>query len=163
MPIGTVSSLRSKFYTSMWRQKIGEFFDLEGLSEICKETGRYTFFFTSWPLNMLANFQNFWLISFTHHSVWNSLGGCASPPNAAVCINSLTGHHALSQVVWIGILLTEEHHLECGGDPRCRIVHSGRVSTWCVCCRLEVCTIWYGCWFRVACVTLLRNQQSNCL
>lgn len=30
----------------------GEFFDLETLSEVCKQTGRYTFFFTSWPLNM---------------------------------------------------------------------------------------------------------------
>ncbi|KAF8548486.1 hypothetical protein OG21DRAFT_1563814 [Imleria badia] len=41
----------------------GEFFDLEALSEVCKETGRYTFFFTSWPLNII--------------------GGAASPPNAA--------------------------------------------------------------------------------
>ena len=29
-------------------------FDLEKLSEVCAETGRYTFFFTSWPLNMSA-------------------------------------------------------------------------------------------------------------
>ncbi|KAF9814354.1 hypothetical protein IEO21_05149 [Rhodonia placenta] len=43
---------------------IGEFFDLEALSKVCAETGRYTFFFTSWPLNVL--------------------GGVASPPNAAV-------------------------------------------------------------------------------
>ncbi|KAL5528940.1 hypothetical protein ACEPAG_4914 [Sanghuangporus baumii] len=43
---------------------IGELFDLEKLSEVCAATGRYTFFFTSWPLNIL--------------------GGCASPPNAAV-------------------------------------------------------------------------------
>ncbi|KAL5533420.1 hypothetical protein ACEPAF_5196 [Sanghuangporus sanghuang] len=42
---------------------IGELFDLEKLSEVCAATGRYTFFFTSWPLNIL--------------------GGCASPPNAA--------------------------------------------------------------------------------
>ena len=31
---------------------IGEFFDLEKLSQTCAETGRYTFFFSSWPLNM---------------------------------------------------------------------------------------------------------------
>ncbi|CAL1708206.1 unnamed protein product [Somion occarium] len=42
---------------------IGELFDLEGLSKFCAESGRYTFFFSSWPLNVL--------------------GGVASPPNAA--------------------------------------------------------------------------------
>ncbi|KAK7036016.1 Serine/threonine protein kinase PRP4 [Favolaschia claudopus] len=48
---------------SLWGMPIGEFFDLEKLSELCAETGRYTFFFSSWPLNII--------------------GGCASPPNAA--------------------------------------------------------------------------------
>ncbi|CDO71941.1 hypothetical protein BN946_scf184940.g88 [Trametes cinnabarina] len=48
----------------MWGMPIGEFFDLEALSKHCAETGRYTFFFSSWPLNVL--------------------GGVASPPNAAV-------------------------------------------------------------------------------
>ncbi|KAF9228973.1 hypothetical protein BS17DRAFT_841318 [Gyrodon lividus] len=48
----------------LWGMPIGEFFDLEALSQVCKETGRYTFFFTSWPLNII--------------------GGAASPPNAAV-------------------------------------------------------------------------------
>ncbi|KAI0713747.1 hypothetical protein C8Q76DRAFT_469184 [Earliella scabrosa] len=47
----------------MWGMPIGEFFDLEALSKHCAETGRYTFFFSSWPLNVL--------------------GGVASPPNAA--------------------------------------------------------------------------------
>ncbi|KAF8437506.1 hypothetical protein L210DRAFT_2330577 [Boletus edulis BED1] len=47
----------------LWGMPIGEFFDLEALSRVCKETGRYTFFFTSWPLNII--------------------GGAASPPNAA--------------------------------------------------------------------------------
>ncbi|KAG8217154.1 hypothetical protein J3R82DRAFT_5213 [Butyriboletus roseoflavus] len=47
----------------LWGMPIGEFFDLEALSQVCKETGRYTFFFTSWPLNII--------------------GGAASPPNAA--------------------------------------------------------------------------------
>ncbi|KAI0738090.1 hypothetical protein C8Q80DRAFT_1222716 [Daedaleopsis nitida] len=47
----------------MWGMPIGEFFDLEALSKQCAETGRYTFFFSSWPLNVL--------------------GGVASPPNAA--------------------------------------------------------------------------------
>ncbi|KAJ7684314.1 putative cyclase-domain-containing protein [Mycena polygramma] len=48
---------------NLWGMPIGEFFDLEKLSEVCAETGRYTFFFSSWPLNII--------------------GGCASPPNAA--------------------------------------------------------------------------------
>jgi len=47
----------------LWGMPIGEMFDLEKLSEVCAETGRYTFFFSSWPLHIL--------------------GGCASPPNAA--------------------------------------------------------------------------------
>jgi len=47
----------------LWGMPIGEFFDLEALSKVAAETGRYTFFFSSWPLNVL--------------------GGCASPPNAA--------------------------------------------------------------------------------
>ncbi|KAG5735472.1 hypothetical protein E4T56_gene12858 [Termitomyces sp. T112] len=47
----------------LWGMPIGEFFDLEKLSVKCAETGRYTFFFSSWPLNII--------------------GGCASPPNAA--------------------------------------------------------------------------------
>ncbi|KAI5116416.1 hypothetical protein M0805_008491 [Coniferiporia weirii] len=49
---------------ALWGMPIGEIFDLEKLSEVCASSGRYTFFFTSWPLNVL--------------------GGVASPPNAAV-------------------------------------------------------------------------------
>jgi len=48
---------------ALWGMPIGELFDLEKLSEVCAETGRYTFFFSSWPLNII--------------------GGAASPPNAA--------------------------------------------------------------------------------
>ncbi|KAG1731201.1 uncharacterized protein EDB91DRAFT_1252264 [Suillus paluster] len=66
MPIGpyltTIFSIKIQYL--FWPfHDIGEFFDLEALSELCQETGRYTFFFTSWPLNIL--------------------GGAASPPNAA--------------------------------------------------------------------------------
>jgi len=48
---------------ALWGMPLGEFFDLEKMSQTCAETGRYTFFFTSWPLNII--------------------GGVASPPNAA--------------------------------------------------------------------------------
>ncbi|CCM04549.1 uncharacterized protein FIBRA_06730 [Fibroporia radiculosa] len=48
---------------SLFGMPIGEFFDLEKLSEVCAENDRHTFFFTSWPLNVL--------------------GGVASPANAA--------------------------------------------------------------------------------
>jgi hypothetical protein len=44
----------------------GKLFDLEALSEVARETGRYTFFFSSWPLN--------------------NLGGVASPANAAAIL-----------------------------------------------------------------------------
>ncbi|KAF5351475.1 hypothetical protein D9757_012874 [Collybiopsis confluens] len=49
---------------ALWGMPIGEMFDVEKLSEVCENTGRYTFFFSSWPLPII--------------------GGCASPPNAAV-------------------------------------------------------------------------------
>ncbi|RDB20341.1 hypothetical protein Hypma_012594 [Hypsizygus marmoreus] len=48
---------------ALWGMPIGEFFDLEELSAHCKQTGRYTFYFSSWPLPII--------------------GGCASPANAA--------------------------------------------------------------------------------
>ncbi|KAK0186058.1 hypothetical protein F5146DRAFT_1005190 [Armillaria mellea] len=35
-----------------FRRFWGEMFDLEKLSQVCKKTGRYTFFFSSWPLPM---------------------------------------------------------------------------------------------------------------
>ena len=41
-----LSSLR------LWGMPIGEFFDLEELSKACAEAGKYTFFFSSWPLNV---------------------------------------------------------------------------------------------------------------
>lgn len=44
-----------------WGMPIGEMFDLEALSEMCKEEGRWSFFVTSTPLNMP--------------------GGVSSPPN----------------------------------------------------------------------------------
>jgi len=47
----------------LWGMPIGEMFDVEKLSDVCAQTGRYTFFFSSWPLAII--------------------GGCASPPNAA--------------------------------------------------------------------------------
>ncbi|KAF5328690.1 hypothetical protein D9619_011693 [Psilocybe cf. subviscida] len=46
----------------LWGTPIGEFFDLEELSKVCKELGRYSFFVTSSPLNVV--------------------NGIASPPNA---------------------------------------------------------------------------------
>jgi kynurenine formamidase len=45
-----------------WGMPIGEFFDLERLSEECARQGRYSFFFTSMPLNVV--------------------GGVGSPPSA---------------------------------------------------------------------------------
>ncbi len=40
---------------SMWGMPIGEFFDLEALAKHAAETGRYTFFFSSWPLNVCVH------------------------------------------------------------------------------------------------------------
>ncbi|KAJ4298145.1 hypothetical protein N0V90_006044 [Kalmusia sp. IMI 367209] len=51
-----------EIFLSGWAMPIGESFDLEKLAKRCKEQGRYTFFFTSQPLNLP--------------------GGVASPPNA---------------------------------------------------------------------------------
>ncbi|KAM0752198.1 hypothetical protein T439DRAFT_324268 [Meredithblackwellia eburnea MCA 4105] len=38
----------------MYGSPIGEFFDTERLSEVCKQQGRYSFFFSSQPLNILG-------------------------------------------------------------------------------------------------------------
>ena len=38
---------------------IGEFFDLEALSQFCAESKRYSFFFSSWPLNMYVTSANY--------------------------------------------------------------------------------------------------------
>jgi hypothetical protein len=46
----------------MWGMPIGEMWDLEKLAEECKRQQRWSFFFTSAPLN--------------------TKGGVASPPNA---------------------------------------------------------------------------------
>ncbi len=45
-----------------WGMPIGEIFDLEALARVCRELGRWSFFFMSMPLNMP--------------------GGVSSPPNA---------------------------------------------------------------------------------
>lgn len=46
----------------MWGMPLGELWDLEALATACEEENRWTFFFTSAPLN--------------------NPGGIASPPNA---------------------------------------------------------------------------------
>ncbi|KAF9010714.1 putative cyclase-domain-containing protein [Cyathus striatus] len=41
------------YLLALWGTPIGELFDLEALSRTCKELGRYTFFVTSSPLNIV--------------------------------------------------------------------------------------------------------------
>lgn len=41
-------------FLAMWGMPIGELFDLEGLAQTCREMGRWTFYFTSWPLNLFG-------------------------------------------------------------------------------------------------------------
>ncbi|KAI0032709.1 hypothetical protein K488DRAFT_85615 [Vararia minispora EC-137] len=57
-----VSPLTFQMIVPMWGMPIGKLFNLDVLSEHCAEASRYTFFFSSWPINVL--------------------GGVASPPNA---------------------------------------------------------------------------------
>ena len=40
----------------LWGMPIGEFFDLEDLAEACAAANQYTFFFSSWPLNVYEPF-----------------------------------------------------------------------------------------------------------
>ncbi|KAK3116689.1 hypothetical protein LTR53_002665 [Teratosphaeriaceae sp. CCFEE 6253] len=54
-----------EFQLAFWGSPIGEIWDLERLAEVCKQQNRWSFFFTSCPLNVT--------------------GGVASPPNA-LCI-----------------------------------------------------------------------------
>jgi len=51
-----------EYILSLWGIPIGEFFDLEELAKTCQTLGRYSFFLTSSPLNLI--------------------NGIASPPNA---------------------------------------------------------------------------------
>jgi hypothetical protein len=51
---------------SRWGTPVGELFDLEMLSKLCKKDKQYTFFFTSAPLNYS--------------------GAVASPPNATAIL-----------------------------------------------------------------------------
>lgn len=60
MPPGLVSL--HEYLLPRWGMPIGEMFNLETLSEVCKAHNRWEFFFTSAPLNVP--------------------GGVASPPNA---------------------------------------------------------------------------------
>ncbi|GJJ11768.1 hypothetical protein Clacol_006006 [Clathrus columnatus] len=62
-PVGEGEVHLHQTILGLWGMPIGEFFDLEKLAKHADRTGRYTFFFSSWPLNVL--------------------GGVASPPNAA--------------------------------------------------------------------------------
>ncbi|KAI9727369.1 MAG: hypothetical protein M1834_008440 [Cirrosporium novae-zelandiae] len=63
-PEGTSMCLH-EYMISMWGMPIGELWDLEKLAETCKQLKRWSFFFTSAPLNVA--------------------GGISSPPNA-LCI-----------------------------------------------------------------------------
>lgn len=47
-----LDNFHSQLHDRMWGMPIGEFFDLEALAKHAAETGRYTFFFSSWPLNV---------------------------------------------------------------------------------------------------------------
>lgn len=62
-----------------WGCPIGELFDLERLSEECKKRGRYTFFFTSMPLNVSVSSLRLKVIKLT--DLIQVPGGVASPPN----------------------------------------------------------------------------------
>jgi len=83
--------ISSVLIPSLWGMPIGEFFDLEQLSKVCAETGRYTFFFSSWPLNMcvIQSYQPEADRNIGAHSI----GGVASPPNAAVGLSSVSPDH----------------------------------------------------------------------
>lgn len=50
------------FSLALWGTPLGELWDLEELSEVCKKLNKWSFFITSAPLNVA--------------------GGVASPPNA---------------------------------------------------------------------------------
>ena len=64
-----------------WGMPIGEMFDLEKLSQHCKETGRYTFFLSSVPLKVHCSKALRW-ISLKADFREQVIGGVASPPCA---------------------------------------------------------------------------------
>ncbi|CAI6338388.1 unnamed protein product [Periconia digitata] len=52
MPPKDLKMILHHYFLAGWGMPIGEMFDLEDLSRICQEEGRWTFFVTSSPLNM---------------------------------------------------------------------------------------------------------------
>ena len=52
MPIGTCGSDPFNHPANCDVTISGELFDLEKLAEVASSTNRYTFFFSSWPLNV---------------------------------------------------------------------------------------------------------------
>jgi kynurenine formamidase len=52
-----------EYLLALWGVPIGEMLDLERLAERCKANGRWTFFFSSTPANVVGKFWSFYTLS----------------------------------------------------------------------------------------------------
>jgi hypothetical protein len=65
---------------ALWGMPLGEMWDLEAVAEVCRRLGRWTFFLTSAPANvvgMLCSSFHVLFVVLTH-----CIGGVSSHPNA---------------------------------------------------------------------------------
>jgi hypothetical protein len=77
---------------------IGEFFDLEALSQFCAESGRYSFFFSSWPLNMYVTLSCESYRLFSSHAYilfLKSRRGCESSERIGRSNFSIASEHTI--------------------------------------------------------------------
>ena len=81
----------------LWGMPIGEFFDLEALSQFCAESKRYSFFFSSWPLNVYVTPPaNHAAYSYVMRPFVLKLGrGCESSERIGECDLSLGLAHSI--------------------------------------------------------------------
>jgi hypothetical protein len=75
----------------------GKFFDFEKLSKTCTETGRYMFFFSSWPQNMCVNFALHFL-STGGSAGWQYQRMCLPTKHSGPLFCSLTSYHDLNLI-----------------------------------------------------------------
>ena len=91
----------------LWGMPIGEFFDLEALSQFCAESKRYSFFFSSWPLNVYVTPPaNHAACSYVMRPFILKLGrGCESSERIGECDLSVGWRIVFTRIVEGDILM----------------------------------------------------------
>lgn len=125
MPLGELCVGSSIFRIYNWAT--GEMFDCEKLSKVCAETGRYTFFFSSWPLNMwvtyLVDLGLYW--TFTKTRWLRKPSECRGTFTAVLC----APNQCLSLLP--GVLLRRAFFKKLHSSPLNKIITAIRICPIC--------------------------------